>query len=164
MNKNQKILLATAGILVVGGGIAYANRASITEAVTDEVTEVVSNNLGFEIDKVGFKPSFPIVILPVDFTITNDNILGADNVTFQGAIYYEGVKFGIILESDPFNVPASNTVRGEVEVLVDTRDLKEDLLKVISTFSFSENAVIKGTVNSSLGSLAVTRSVPIKFS
>lgn len=163
MNQTQKILLATAGILVVGGGIAYANRASITESVTETVTETVSNNLGFQINKVGFKPLGLIVEFPVNFTIINDNIIGADNVTFEGGIYYEGVEFGKIPKTAPINVPASNSVNGDVEILVDIRDLKGNLLEVISTFSFSKNAEIKGTVNSSFGAIAISRSVPIKF-
>lgn len=157
---NNTGLWLGAGILgtLLVGGIIYANIDKITGAVT----ETVENNLGFEVNKVRFVPGYPFIVLPIDFDLINENLIGATDVTFSGKAYYEGTKVADILEVSIIDIPADSIVTGTVEAIVDLRNLKARAIEIFSNGRFTKQLEIRGKIGSSFGEFEVSRKIDVE--
>lgn len=159
-NGNSPALLVSAGVLgaIVVGVIIYSQKDNITTAVT----ETVENNLGFDVTKVRYTLGYPFIVLPVDFAIDNDNLIGTSNVSFVGTAYYEGTKVADILEVEIIDIPPKSIVEGTVEAIVDLRKLKARLIEIFANGRFTDQLEIRGKINSSFGEFAVSRKVDVE--
>lgn len=143
---------------VVGGlaaiiGLAYA----FGSKAVDTVSGVIENNILFNVTSIRIRFGFPIVILPIQFEVTNSNVVSATDVSFTGSAYYQNVKIGDIMQQQIIDVPNNETVTGEVELLVNLTKLPDSIIQIFTNRTFSDQVEVRGKLKTNFGTVNITR-------
>lgn len=137
------VLGSVVAVGTVGAAIALFNK--------DDIIDKVQDNISVNVSKIESKFGAPNSKFPVYFTITNDNAIGAKNISIEGELYYEGQRLGKFDRTTPFDLGGKETSSEQsLEVNVNLFDLVGNLVNIITNGSFSNKIEVRFTAYSSL--------------
>ncbi len=123
----------------------------------DKIIDKVEDNISFKINSFKVKGGgFLKLDIPIEYTITNQNIIGAKGITFNGGVLYQGLILALIPKVTPIEIPPKSSVTSTITAKVDLFLLPEIIREVINN-AFRLNLRLVGTVDSNFGSFTLDK-------